>query len=1536
MKKFHHSIYLLPKSLCLLLVLLLVTSFAFAQKIHLTGAQIPSFDASLSNQFSEYQVFQINTRVLESDLQQEDNFQLDLQLGGQNQFKINLTPSQIISPNYREIIGSENGPVVLPKRKNIAFTGYIQGTEFESKLTLDNGWVMGFITLPNGEKLYIEPLGNLQSRTTSDQYIVYSGNAVLNNSNGSCGALEASSRAPIHENQFNDPTKDPIQLTNTNCKEVDFSVASSFDMINGFHNSPQLVMNHIISITNMMQTYFEFSSIEYLLNDNYVSESETADPFDGAIGPSTDDLLPGFQSWAQNSGIFSEHDVAQVWTARNITGCGSNFGLIGCAYINVICNNFRYNICEDWRPTDIQALAVLSAHELGHNWNCVHEDIGDAPFNIMNAFINPSAIGFGPNSMAKIINTANNSDCLSSCDGPPDPPIANCPAQSEFPFQEWIEDVTIGNLSNLGSGKFIDFSNAGYSDFTDLESAPNDRADLVEFTLNAGFSGANPGDFWTGFIDYNQNNVFDLPEEEVIRSQGTSINGSFSIPTDALNGTALLRVILSKNGFSGPCENPAFGEVEDYLIEIDGTVITTPNNDPDLTIGNLIVSDQGETETIVGYSVDFSNVGLSTTGAFSLGVFLSPNNQLDANDLLVGEIPTGNFTPGLTVTDVPGSFNLEGVAIGDYFLFFKIDQDEVVTESDETNNVLVRNFTVTSDNTGDEIDLELSMTASVSEPDRFSNSRITLTLFNNSSNQATNIVSRFNFSSDYVFAGDGSVSTTGGGTFSIGSGNWSIPSLSGGQTAMVSFDLFTLSDDFNPCAEVASVDQQDVDSTPGNGQCPNAFEDDEANLNTISPPEETIDLVLESLNFPASGISGTQGTGEILISRLGISTEQFIISLEIFLSENGQLDDDAIPIGSSPVTSNTPFSNNTIVIVSDFLQVSPGDYTLIAVIDRNNEIMETNENNNIASIPFTVEDEEIIDCSEVIGGDEILCSQNIGNLTRLFIREGNEYFTADIAMDGNVLATSPNTTPLVYDSTLIQDGILTHKLSNGTILFSGPIPTAALDFIPEPLAATRLSNGEYLIAGNVELDFSNTPPFFEFETRVLKLDVNLTTILSQRAIPDNITFPGNNIRGKKVEALFALPNREAMIIYTIFNETFVNDPNILFRKLDTDLNAFGTITYLDTRLNSVTETPCGDLLIDATLLQVGQKGSTIADQQIRISRDGSTVSSFWERGVSRQDLVEPIQFANFSQNQDPNLFLSYSSFESVPVTELIGNLPQSNGDNTQIVFPFLDFTYGTRNGNTAFLYANINGEINVITECDPPVSEGVDIEVTLEVSNETPELFTNIGYQVTVQNLGTETATGVVVDFDYGPQDNSSPLALVNNPNPDYNDWDGIWTIETLAPGEARTFNLEVFVLAAASPTTTLFAELSELNESDIDSSNDISEATIIINDGATVNEVANSTNAFLRRPDLSLDNLFPNPALDKVTLAINNQKETNQVPLQIFDAFGKNIFNKEILLEKGMNFLTINTTEFSEGVYLVVLPNGSHQNLVKRFIKMR
>jgi len=158
-------------------------------------------------------------------------------------------------------------------------------------------------------------------------------------------------------------------------------------------------------------------------------------------------------------------------------------------------------------------------------------------------------------------------------------------------------------------------------------------------------------------------------------------------------------------------------------------------------------------------------------------------------------------------------------------------------------------------------------------------------------------------------------------------------------------------------------------------------------------------------------------------------------------------------------------SEHDIQVFFNLSGIDPGDYTLIAVVDRLNEFTEINENNNIGTAPFTIESEEVPDCSSTLSGDEILCSENIGDLTRLYIREGDEYYTTDIGLDANVVTTSAPT-PFVYDSTLVQNGVLIHKLADGTITYSDNLPSAALDFIPDPVAATLLTTGEYLIAIN--------------------------------------------------------------------------------------------------------------------------------------------------------------------------------------------------------------------------------------------------------------------------------------------------------------------------------------------------------------------------------------------------------------------------------------------------------------------------------------
>lgn len=78
--------------------------------------------------------------------------------------------------------------------------------------------------------------------------------------------------------------------------------------------------------------------------------------------------------------------VATCWTSKFTSGA------IGVAYLPGVCYADKYNICSSFIPGSGPQVMYLTlqAHELGHNWNCQHDQLSAG--TIMQATINPSKI----------------------------------------------------------------------------------------------------------------------------------------------------------------------------------------------------------------------------------------------------------------------------------------------------------------------------------------------------------------------------------------------------------------------------------------------------------------------------------------------------------------------------------------------------------------------------------------------------------------------------------------------------------------------------------------------------------------------------------------------------------------------------------------------------------------------------------------------------------------------------------------------------------------------------------------------------------------------------------------------------------------------------------------------------------------------------------------------------------------------------------------------------------------------------------------
>jgi PKD repeat protein len=166
---------------------------------------------------------------------------------------------------------------------------------------------------------------------------------------------------------------------------------------------------------------------------------------------------------------------------------------------------------------------------------------------------------------------------------------------------EWVAGVAIGNFSNSSGA-------AGYSDFTSQVMQLTAGAS-VSVTLTPGKATGKPQtEFWKIWIDVNADGDFDDAGEEVFSStakNSSAVTGSFTVPSGVVYTG--LRVAMKRDAYPTTCETFAYGEVEDYAIDIVASGLASSSgivrNSPyklflDDSNGNLIIKHQSHSGSL--------------------------------------------------------------------------------------------------------------------------------------------------------------------------------------------------------------------------------------------------------------------------------------------------------------------------------------------------------------------------------------------------------------------------------------------------------------------------------------------------------------------------------------------------------------------------------------------------------------------------------------------------------------------------------------------------------------------------------------------------------------------------------------------------------------------------------------------------------------------------------------------------------------------------------------------------------------------------
>ncbi len=143
--------------------------------------------------------------------------------------------------------------------------------------------------------------------------------------------------------------------------------------------------------------------------------------------------------------------------------------------------------------------------------------------------------------------------------------VTYCASKGTSTTYEYINKVALGSISNTSG------NNSGYGNYTSL-STTLAAGTANTITLTPGFASSSYTEYWTVYIDYNQNGVFTDAGETVATGSGTgAVSKSFTAPTTAKNGATRMRIQMHYGSSStNSCATLDYGEVEDYTVNITG------------------------------------------------------------------------------------------------------------------------------------------------------------------------------------------------------------------------------------------------------------------------------------------------------------------------------------------------------------------------------------------------------------------------------------------------------------------------------------------------------------------------------------------------------------------------------------------------------------------------------------------------------------------------------------------------------------------------------------------------------------------------------------------------------------------------------------------------------------------------------------------------------------------------------------------------------------------------------------------------------
>ncbi|MCM2371204.1 SpaA isopeptide-forming pilin-related protein [Aporhodopirellula aestuarii] len=600
-----------------------------------------------------------------------------------------------------------------------------------------------------------------------------------------------------------------------------------------------------------------------------------------------------------------------------------------------------------------------------------------------------------------------------------------------------------------------------------------------------------------------------------------SIADGASGPADLTNiGAIEFEVIAGPNydaladliGTIGPNVIPVadFDNFESIDLNLSKELITTDANVNGLVSFVLSLTNEGDetaTNVVVTDSLP-SGISYRSDQPSSGTMFDSESGRWTIPTLASGATATITLT-GLLTSSTPQT-NTAEVTAADQFDTDSTPNNSLDDEDDQASAVV----------TASQINLSLDKEVSDLSPNVGDTITFTLTLTNSGINDATNIIVQDTLPSGFSI----SSSDPDSGSFSVANSQWTVPLLAAGQsTALTLTSTVNTAGTFTNTAEVISVDQFDINSTPGN----NVLAEDDQDQVTFQTP--VADLSIDKTIVGQVASIGDNVTFSITVNNAGPDPATNVRIREVlpagltYVSDTNSLGEYDATTGiwtlpdmpvttadSTPVTLTLIAAVNTVGTKTNVAEIIASDQTDPDSTPGNGSAGAAGEEDDIDSVlitPVTIDLEldKTVTSSRPVPGETFTYNVTVRNTS-------------------NDDATGVIVTDILPDGLIFQSATAGEIYSAGTGIWNvGQIPggssrTLAIDVILDPSRTNVLdgiSNTAQITAAD-QFDTDSTPdnnaPNEDDQTSVsitparADLSITKTAATDKADVGDEITF----------------------------------------------------------------------------------------------------------------------------------------------------------------------------------------------------------------------------------------------------------------------------------------------------------------------------------------------------------------------------------------------------------------------------------------------